>query len=310
MLLMAKNGFTRRSYMIRQLLARYLKSHFLLYFTVSILMFGCLVGRAQTNEWVWMGGSNIGAMNGTWGTIGTTAVGNIPSSRSYAATWTDKQGNLWLFGGTGYDSQGHINVPMNDLWQFDPSSDEWTWMGGSDVGSAPGVYGTQGVASATNVPGGRNGASTWVDSGGNFWLFGGGGYDVNGNFGLLNDVWELNSSTLQWTWVGGADTVGSLATQGGVYGILGQPAPGNIPAPRQQAAAWSDKTGQFWLFGGDGISPSSSGGAYNDLWEYDPASNKWTWMGGNSTACWRLGFHGNACCRQHPLVSNRRKLLG
>jgi len=31
----------------------------------------------------------------------------------------------------------------------------------------------------------------WVDSNGNFWLFGGAGSDVEGNFGNLNDLWKM-----------------------------------------------------------------------------------------------------------------------
>jgi hypothetical protein len=55
---------------------------------------------------------------------------------------------------------------------------EWTWVSGS--GTVPtgaigqtGVYGTQGVAATTNVPGGRVRASSWTDSSGDLWLFGG-----------------------------------------------------------------------------------------------------------------------------------------
>ena len=51
-----------------------------------------------------------------------------------------------------------------------------------------GVYGTLGVPSANNFPGGRSNAVTWVDTDGNFWLFGGYGYAATGA-GLLNDLW-------------------------------------------------------------------------------------------------------------------------
>jgi len=34
--------------------------------------------------------------------------------------------------------------------------------------NASGVYGTQGTASASNVPGARYSASSWIDSSGNF----------------------------------------------------------------------------------------------------------------------------------------------
>jgi len=54
-----------------------------------------------------------------------------------------------------------------------------------------GSYGTLGTAAATNVPGGRLGATGWVDGSGNLWFFGGQGFDSIGAQGNLNDVWEF-----------------------------------------------------------------------------------------------------------------------
>jgi hypothetical protein len=48
----------------------------------------------------------------------------------------------------------------------------FTWVGGSNIPDASGVYGTQGVAAATNLPRARDGGVTWTDSSGNLWLFG------------------------------------------------------------------------------------------------------------------------------------------
>jgi len=57
-------------------------------------------------------------------------------------------------------------------------------MSGSNIvganGGQPGVYGSLGVASASNIPGGRVGAISWTDSSGDLWLFGGNGYDSTG----------------------------------------------------------------------------------------------------------------------------------
>lgn len=61
----------------------------------------------------------------------------------------------------------------------------WTWVSGSNALNQPGVYGTQGVASTTNIPGARYGSISWVDSSDNLWLFGG-----NNNTGYLNDLWK------------------------------------------------------------------------------------------------------------------------
>ena len=51
----------------------------------------------STNEWTWKNGPNVGNGNGTFGTLGQLAPGNIPASREGGASWADASGNLWLF---------------------------------------------------------------------------------------------------------------------------------------------------------------------------------------------------------------------
>ena len=80
-----------------------------------------------------MGGSQ--KQPGVYGTLGVAASGNIPESRVPAGSWTDKSGNLWLFGGQGLDSNGIIGW-LNDLWEYNISTNQWTWMSGSS--SVPG----------------------------------------------------------------------------------------------------------------------------------------------------------------------------
>jgi N-acetylneuraminic acid mutarotase len=45
----------------------------------------------------------------------------VAGARNAVSSWTDSSGNLWLFGGFGYDSAGNLNY-LNDLWQYDPST--------------------------------------------------------------------------------------------------------------------------------------------------------------------------------------------
>ena len=59
----------------------------------------------------------------------------------------------------------------------------------------PAIYGTPGTPSASNGPGARYSASSWTDSSGNLWLFGGVGYDSGGADGNLNDLWRYSPST-------------------------------------------------------------------------------------------------------------------
>jgi hypothetical protein len=66
-----------------------------------------------------MAGSPTVSEQGIYGTLGEVAVSNTPGARFRAATWTDNDGNLWLFGGLGI-SAGGGSVYLNDLWRYTP----------------------------------------------------------------------------------------------------------------------------------------------------------------------------------------------
>ena len=233
------------------------------------------------NEWTWVGGSNISNQPGIYGTLGQAASGNVPGPRTVAVAWTDKSGNVWVFGGFGGDSTGAWNS-LNDLWKY--SGGDWTWMNGSNLGNQPGKWGTQGTAAPDNVPSARNGMVGWTDTVGDIWLFGGNGVDSSGSGGWLNDLWRYDGT--QWTWMGGS----SLASQWGTYGVQGTPAAANTPGAREGAATWTDTSGNFWLFGGLGVVDSSGTHGYlNDLWKY--SGGQWTWIAGPN-AVGQAGVYG------------------
>jgi N-acetylneuraminic acid mutarotase len=163
-----------------------------------------------------MGGSKVAGQRGTYGTLGTPAAANIPGARAYPASVVDSKGYVWLFAGDGVDSTGSWSY-LNDLWRLDLTTLQWTWMGGSSVAGnsgQQGVYGTRGVAAATNSPGNRELVGFGVDQNDNLWLFGGAGYDPSFRSEFYNDLWEFNTSTLQWTWVAGSSTEGPCSTPG------------------------------------------------------------------------------------------------
>lgn len=217
---------------------------------------------------------------GVWSSPGT------PWSRLGAATWTDNAGNLWMFGGSA------IPGFLNDLWEFDISTftpldptsyttntGQWNWFGGASGFDQAGTY-----TGGTPVPGARVNAVSWKDSSGNFWLFGGYGYDgatPTPTLGFLNDLWEYNTTTHTWVFVSGS----KVANQNGVYGTQGTAASTNAPGGRQEAVGWTDANGNLWLFGGEGEdSAGTTNGILNDLWVYNIATNKWTYVMGASTA--------------------------
>jgi N-acetylneuraminic acid mutarotase len=186
-------------------------------------------------------------------------------------SWTDSSGNFWLFGGFGYDSNGSQGT-LNDLWKY--SSGEWSWESGSKLVNQLGIYGIQGVPAPGNVPGSRNWSVGWTDSSGDLWLFGGVGYGVSGPAGLLNDLWKFSNG--QWTWESGFP----IANLIGTYGTRGMAAPSNVPGSRQQAVSWTDASGSFWLFGGNGPDSTANTGLLNDLWKF--SHGQWTWESGSN----------------------------
>lgn len=232
-----------------------------------------------SKEWMWMSGSSVPATvsSGVYGVPGKFASGNVPGSRSSSVSWTDKAGNLWLFGGEGYDSTGKYGG-LNDLWEFNPTIRQWAWMGGSNVVNERGSYGTLHGFQSANVPGSRWGAVGWTDLQGNFWMFGGFAYDSAGNAGDMNDLWEFNPSTRDWAWMGGSHLIG----QPGVYGIHDVPSATNIPGARDSGVAWVDALGKFWFFGGEGLGATTARGLFNDLWEFNPSNLNWTWASGSA----------------------------
>ncbi|HEX3570004.1 MAG TPA: chitobiase/beta-hexosaminidase C-terminal domain-containing protein [Acidobacteriaceae bacterium] len=254
---------------------------------------------------------------GVYGTQGLASATNIPGSRWRPATWTDINGNFWLFGGYGYDSTGGLGR-LNDLWSYSATTNMWTWVGGPSklaylersLGyGQPGIYGTLGTPAATNVPGGRRDAVTWIDSNGDLWLFGGEGNDAYGFDGQLNDLWRYNISTGQWIWMSGSPvltgctgTVGQCG-DGGVYGALGTPSPTNMPGGRSEAGAWTDSSGTFWLFGGHGYDSQPTLSYLNDLWNYDPKTGLWTWVSGSDKVpCTLVPSAGFYACDHPPSV--------
>ena len=230
-----------------------------------------------SQEWTWVSGSSFTSQPGTYGIKGIASASNIPGARYASVSWVDSHGNLWLFGGFGFDFAGDYG-DLNDLWKFDPATLEWTWVSGGNTRNQAGIYGPQGTATSANVPGGRVAAVSWIDSSGSHWLFGGSGSNPS-TPGQLNDLWKYDPPTNEWTWVSGSNTV----DQAGTYGTKGTADLLNVPGARDRAASWLDSNGKLWLFGGEGRDSANAFSELNDLWKYDPTINEWTWVSGSIT---------------------------
>jgi hypothetical protein len=234
----------------------------------------------SSNTWTMVsGGANL---NGVYGTQGVAAPGNFPGSRWGATGRIDASGKVWLFGGYGYDSASSTPGLLNDLWNYNIGTAQWTWVSGSMTANQSGTYGTLGTPAGTNIPGARETSMSWTDASGNFWLFGGFDFDSVGTPAALNDLWEFSGG--QWTWKSGANVV----NQTGVYGTQGVPAATNVPGARWSSAAWTDAVGNLWLFGGQGYD-STGNGSLSDLWAY--TGGQWVWVKGPASVS-RGGIYG------------------
>ena len=201
-------------------------------------------------------------------------TGARAGGRYGSAAWVDHSGNLWLFGGQGIDSAGHSGL-LSDLWEINPTTTPPTFI----FGSGSTLAGQAGVYSGTEAPGGRWSPVSWTDQSGNFWMFGGLGFDANGTLGFLSDLWEFTGGA--WVFKAGS----TAANTNGVYGTMGTPASTNAPGGRQTAVGWADTAGNLWLFGGEGEDATGTpNGVLNDLWVYNITANQWTWVAGSNKA--------------------------
>jgi hypothetical protein len=225
-----------------------------------------------TNEWTWMTGATTVFQQGIYGTTGVSSPSNTPGAREYTnCSWIDTAGNFWLFGGlqnmnpgTGY---------RNDLWKYDPSINEWTWMMGADTSSQYGVYGVKGVPDPLNMPGAHGSSCKWTDAAGNFWMMGGAGCGASA-VGYMDDVWRLNPNTLVWTWMGGSNNPNAPV----VYGSLCDENMLNTPGEMSSNTACAqDSSNNFWVSGGFSY-------LSNDLWHYNIVTNQWARIAGDSMA--------------------------
>lgn len=242
-----------------------------LFFIVQFILFFLASAKAQEGMWVWIHGDSSNTSSpAVFGTKGIPNVANTPPGLYESAEWTDAQGNFWLFGGVN-----GFYWEYNTLWKYNPGTDEWTWISGSNFPGAFPVHGTQGIPSPLNTPGARGwGAVSWVDINGNFWLFGGYGVDANGARGCLNDLWKFDPLTTEWTWMAGSKFKNSQ----GNWGTLHTSSPLNQPTARNESnCSWTDSV-NLWMYGG----LDSAWNAYNDMWKFDVTTNEWTWMWGST----------------------------
>ncbi|MGI8891853.1 MAG: kelch repeat-containing protein, partial [Bacteroidia bacterium] len=223
------------------------KLYFLLIFSVFFVKV-----NAQPGVWTCIK-PNTGI--GNFGILGIPDSANTPPPLINPTSWTDLQGNFWIFGGV--NSYFFPVQSWGDLWKYESANNMWTWIKGSGTLGDPGVLGTMGVVDSISRPSSNTSKDAWIDINGDFWLFNG-------------KMWKYNITSNTWTWMSGGGNVS--------WGTKGISSPNNTPGARQHFTAWTDSQGNFWLFGGRLASDS-----FNDLWMYSIITNEWTWINGTNT---------------------------
>jgi N-acetylneuraminic acid mutarotase len=229
------------------------------------------------NIWTWIKGPNSSLHAGNFGVIGAYNSNNNPSARGRAGTWKFNN-KFYLFGGDGVDSNGEYGK-LNDIWEYDPLSNNWRWIKGSKFRNETGIYGTQGLGSISNIPGARSsGGFCQIEN--KFFLFGGYGYPENGEAGFLNDLWEYNVNIGEWKYLKGEKTINN----NGLYNSQGIFNASTKPGSRVSAVLLSNNN-KLYLFGGSGFDINDvTDNRLNDLFIYDTRTNNWVWQRGSENS--------------------------
>jgi PKD repeat protein len=212
-------------------------------FTITILNLNVY---SQTGHWLEVR-ANDTSIHGASGVFDTAYS---PPALVGAFHWTDKQGKFWLY--------------KNNMWEFDPAIGQWAWIDSSG-------------------PQNRSNGASWVDTAGNFWMFGGAG-------GFYSDLWKYTITANQWTKMKGP----TLNNVPAIHAGIGVEDTLNNPAACENSVGWTDANNNLWMFGGDFFYIDNWADHiyinYSDLWKFNISTNNWTWMG-DSTG----GPSGRAC---------------
>lgn len=136
--------------------------------------------RVTTNDWTWLSGDSSGVAYQSCPK--GVPSDSVPCGRDGAVISFDSTNSeIWLYGG---DNGGVVNVGSqnpdsyvhNDIWRYFVSNNTWVWKCCSKTENEKyfGVYGTIGVADASNIPAARvNFVGGYDAIHQELWIFGG-----------------------------------------------------------------------------------------------------------------------------------------
>tara|TARA_R110002072_G_scaffold3441_2_gene25083 strand:+ start:556 stop:3771 length:3216 start_codon:yes stop_codon:yes gene_type:complete len=236
----------------------------------------------SSDIWTWEKGlARYSALSQVeYGTMGVENSSNQPGPRSRGVSWVDDQGNFWIYGGKGIDGVdgGTINY-LNDLWRYNTANNNWTWINGSSTGNQQ-----LDISQGNAHPGARVDAVSWLDHNGDFWLFGGNGYDVNGDVKDLNDFWRWDGT--EWHFEGGSSVGDVEAPTTGTLNSLGSNSD-NVLKSRAGSIAFIDQNEEVHIFGGARSSQTNQ--YFNDFWKVEYGMF-WDIVPNTTNKIWDGGF--------------------
>lgn len=215
-----------------------------------------------TNQWTFMKGDMVTNGLGNYGTKGVEAPANLPPSRLSYTKWEGLDGSFYIFAGGDFN-----NANYNDVWKYNPSTNNWTWTSGSNLSNDNGLYNQMCDPNINDYPHYRIENQTVSTLGCTevFWSFG--GFEGLGATNVYNDLWLYNTSNNTWTWVSGSNA--AVINPAGNFGVQGVPAAANMIPCKGGVGIWTDKQNNLWVFGGFGT-PGGNLEVTNDLWRFQP----------------------------------------
>lgn len=231
-----------------------------------------------TNNWRWLKGDSVQASSAwpIYGMQGIPDSNNTPGTRYNTITWTYNN-KLYLYGGRWSANERDV---YSQVWEYDPATNNWTWIHGSTSMRPTPVYGTKGVFATTNLPGGRAESHSCVINN-SLYIYGGTAYGESfsssaARYGT-NDLWEYNMSQNTWRFLDGSKTNDPVAN----FGTKGIANANNTPGGRM-GAIMQAYNNNLYIVGGDVVIQNfvTIRRKLQDVWKYDLNTNNWIWIAG------------------------------
>ncbi len=158
-------------------------------------------GSANGGSWEHVKGGQALNQGGVAGVQGEANALNVPGGRKYFAMDISENNIIWMMGGRAR-STTNIEGNLGDLWKFNPTTTEWTFVTGAESDNADETFlnnFTKGEITSMHI-GSRKHFDMTIDESGTIWLFGG---MLNANTRKGKDLWKFDSNTGVFTFISG-----------------------------------------------------------------------------------------------------------